>query len=89
MINASPQEAADQFSASFDRSVLDRTGVKGDYDFALEIEWPPDAGRGVPGRFPSASALYSALQAMGLQLESTQTAFEVLVIDQVEKPSEN
>jgi len=39
MINASPQEAADEFSASFDRPVLDRTGLKGDYDFALEIEW--------------------------------------------------
>ena len=87
--SASMQEAADQFSMSFDRPVLDRTGLKGDYDFTLEIEWPPDGGRGLPGRFPSAAALSTALQAVGLQLESTRDPIEVLIVDRIEKPSEN
>ena len=85
----SMQEAVDQFSSSFDRPVLDQTGLKGDYDFVMEVEWPSDAGRGLPGRFPSAAALSGALQEVGLRLESTKAPVEVLVIDHVEKPSEN
>jgi uncharacterized protein (TIGR03435 family) len=86
---SSMQEAADQFSASLDRPVIDQTGLKGDFDFWLDVDWPPDAGRGLPGRFPSAGALSTALEEVGLKLESTNAPVEILVIDSLQKPSAN
>jgi uncharacterized protein (TIGR03435 family) len=85
----SMQEAVDQFSSSLDRPVIDRTGLQGDFDFSLEVEWPPDAGRGLPGRFPSANALATALEEVGLKLESTNTSIDILVIDSAQKPTQN
>jgi bla regulator protein blaR1 len=66
------------------RSVIDRTGLKGVYDFLLT--WTPDEVRADdPG--PS---LFTAIQEqLGLKLESTKGPVEVLVIDHAEKPSEN
>ena len=49
---SSMQDAAYAFSSSFDRPVLDQTGLKADYEFVIEFEWPPDIPRGFPGRFP-------------------------------------
>jgi len=53
------------------------------------LEWPSDAGRGLPGRFPNASALSTALKVVGLRLDSTKAPVQILIIDHVEKPSEN
>ena len=44
---SSMQEAARAFSFCFDRPVLDRTGLRGDYDFVIEYEEDP-GDRGVP-----------------------------------------
>jgi uncharacterized protein (TIGR03435 family) len=87
---SSMQEAALAFAAYFDRPVLDRTGLRGDYDFVIEYEG--DASARIPlnpfsGLTPS--ALSTALEAIGLKLESTKAPVAVLVIDHVEKPSEN
>jgi uncharacterized protein (TIGR03435 family) len=88
---SSMQEAANNFSASVDRPVLDRTGLTGDYDFDLEFQFEiiPGAPRLLPGRFPDASALSTSLQDVGLRLVPTKAPVEFLVIDRVEKPSEN
>jgi len=77
-----------------DRPVVDQTGLKGRYDFTLK--WAPDDSQ-FGGRVPTASddpsappSLFTALQEqVGLKLESTRTAVDVLVIDHVEKPSPN
>jgi len=77
-----------------DRPVVDQTGLKGRYDFTLK--WAPDDSQ-FGGHVPSASddpsappSLFTALQEqVGLKLESTRTAVDVLVIDHVEKPSPN
>jgi uncharacterized protein (TIGR03435 family) len=54
---------------------------------------PNPSGRGGnytnPFRGLTASELSRALQDVGLRLESTKAPLEVLVIDHVEKPSEN
>jgi len=84
-------------TAVLDRPVVDKTGLQGRYDFT--IRWTPDesqfAGLGV--RVPPASGdpdappgLFTAFQEqLGLKLESTKAPVEVLVVDRVEKPSEN
>jgi bla regulator protein BlaR1 len=89
---SSMQEAADAFSWDFDRRVLDRTGLKGDYDFVIEYDEVSDAStvsHPPAARGLTPSALSTALQAVGLKLESTKAPVEVLVIDHVERPSEN
>ena len=83
------------------RPVIDRTGLKGNFDFKLE--WTPDPGQsagpfggGPPGADappppdPNGPSIFTALQEqLGLRLESQKGPVEILVIDRVEKPSEN
>jgi uncharacterized protein (TIGR03435 family) len=64
------------------RPVLDRTGIKGEFDFKLRyaIDDNPDTG-------PS---IFAAIQEqLGLKLEAAKGPVEILVIDKVEKPSRN
>jgi uncharacterized protein (TIGR03435 family) len=83
-------------SIVLDRPVIDQTGITGRYDFTLS--WTPDDFQfpGIqrpPGAIdPNATApnLFTAIQEqLGLRLESTRAAVEVLVIDRVEKPTDN
>jgi uncharacterized protein (TIGR03435 family) len=80
-----------------DRPVVDQTGLPDRYDFTLN--WTPDetqfGGRAGQQPAPSDKAdaapdLYTAIQQqLGLKIEPTKAPVEVLVIDHVEKPSEN
>lgn len=84
-------------SAVLDKPVIDQTGLAGRYDFTLK--WTPDefqfGGLGARPPAPADSAdappdLFTAMQQqLGLKLESTKAPTEVLVIDRIEKPSEN
>jgi uncharacterized protein (TIGR03435 family) len=77
-----------------DRPVVDQTGLEGRFDF--DLNWTPD-----DSQFPSLRdkihplvnappPLYKAIQEqIGLKLDSIQAPVEVLVLDYVEKPSEN
>ena len=71
-----------------DRPVIDRTGLSGRYDFTLR--WTPDDSRntgGVTDEFPD---FFTAIQQqLGLKLETVTESIDVLVIDHVERPSEN
>lgn len=83
--------------AVLDRPVVDQTGLKGRFDFTLK--WTPDesqfAGMGMRVPPPSDAAdappgLFTAIQEqLGLKLDSTKAPVLVLVIDHVEKLSEN
>ena len=68
-----------------DRPVLDRTGLKGNYAFALKFS-PATAVNADPDRPQFMTALQEQL---GLKLESTHAPVDVLVIDSVERPSDN
>jgi uncharacterized protein (TIGR03435 family) len=84
-------------SAVLDKPVVNQTGLTGKYDFTLL--WTPDdsqfAGMGakIPPPTDTANAppnLYTAIQEqIGLKLEATKAPADVMVIDHVEKPSEN
>jgi uncharacterized protein (TIGR03435 family) len=78
---------------------LDKTGLTGNYNFSLR--WTPSeteagmsklmgsktAAESAPS---SESPLFTAIQEqLGLTLEPQTESVQVLVIDQVEKPSEN
>jgi uncharacterized protein (TIGR03435 family) len=75
-----------------DRLVIDRTGLKGDFDIQLQFELPgagpapttPDATTPVD----DAPTLFNAVQQqLGLKLQSERAPVDVLVIDSVEPPT--
>jgi uncharacterized protein (TIGR03435 family) len=83
-------------SAVLDRPVVDQTNLTGRFDFTLT--WTPDESQfgglvRVPPPTGDAAAppgLFTAIQEqLGLKLESTRAPVDVLVIDRVEKPSDN
>jgi bla regulator protein BlaR1 len=92
---------ATQLSNFLGRTVVDKTGLTGNYD--LKLEWMPDENQvanfqamGVPEGFgaptpdPLGVSLFTALQEqLGLRLESQKGPVEMLVIERVEKPTEN
>jgi uncharacterized protein (TIGR03435 family) len=91
---------ADVLSRQLGQIVVDKTGLKGEYDFTLK--WTPEEGQGQMFRGagdpakdgvppPEAGpSIFTALQEqLGLKLESQKGPVDVLVIDHLEKPSEN
>jgi bla regulator protein blaR1 len=101
---ALPMESlARLLSGQLHRTVLDNTRLKGKYDFTLQ--WAPDDSQGAMfkgaegGQSGSDSAsspdssgptIFTAIQEqLGLKLESQKGPVEIVVIEHVEKPSEN
>ena len=77
------EQLANVLSGPVNRTVRDKTGLKGNFD--LTLEWTPDDLS--PNAAPGAS-IYTALQEqLGLKLESTRGPVEVLVIDRAEHPT--
>ena len=77
------------------RAVQDRTGETGAFDF--ELQFTPDPGAfplppGVepPGTNADRPSLFTAVQEqLGLKLESTTAPWKCLVIDRVERPTDD
>jgi len=75
-----------QFMGRLDRPVVDATGLQGSYRVKLTAA-PPPAGPSSPDDPPT---LLSALpDQLGLKLEATTIPGQALVIDHIERPSEN
>jgi uncharacterized protein (TIGR03435 family) len=89
--NTSMDLAAETLSNLLNRPVLNRTGLQGTFDFEMEYAPDTDLGRNArPGAELAGSELFSALQQQaGLRLESAKEKIDVLVIDSIERPSEN
>jgi bla regulator protein blaR1 len=92
---------ANQLSNNVGRTVVNKTGLNGEYD--IDLEWTPDPGQG-PGPFggpppggeapppvdSSGPSIFTAVQEkLGLKLEGTKAPVKVIVIDSIDKPSEN
>jgi uncharacterized protein (TIGR03435 family) len=61
------------------RTVIDKTGLTGRFDYTLE--WAPEPA--------GPTALQALRDELGLKVESTRGPVQILVIDRVERPSEN
>jgi uncharacterized protein (TIGR03435 family) len=91
----------DRISREVGRNVVDKTGLPDRYDFTLR--WTSDrqdlaprgnadGGPGSAAPLPDSSgpSIFTALQEqLGLKLESQKGPVETLIIDSLEKPSEN
>ena len=89
--------------AEIGRPVIDQTGIKGDYD--IQLQWAPEfrqgallmapnsgnpgAGAGPPPESSGPSFLTALQEQLGLKLESTKGPVEYVVVDHIERPSEN
>ena len=75
------------------RPVQDKTGLTGRYDITIK-SLPPDGPAAEDQQSPSAasdpgSSFGSVLSSLGLKLEKSKGQVETLVIDHIERPSEN
>jgi len=81
-------------------NVLDKTGLRGRYDFKLQ--WPTDEGlvprvkgtqdskQGTDSSSSAGPSIFTAIQEqLGVKLQSQKAPVEILVIDHAETPSEN
>jgi uncharacterized protein (TIGR03435 family) len=68
---------------NLERPVLDRTGLTGQYDFTVHY----DASTLVDWRL--GPALPSMLKEIGLRLEPSRQPVELMVIDSIDRPTEN
>ncbi|HEY1744319.1 MAG TPA: TIGR03435 family protein [Granulicella sp.] len=76
-----------QLSIELKRPVVDRTGLKGYYNFTLR--WAPDEGAPPEGDVAAPSIFTAVQEQLGLKLEPVKASVQVLVIDNLERPSEN
>lgn len=76
-----------------DRPILDKTGLTGRFDFTLEWARPPKAAAvsdsPVPADPVGPSPLEALEEQLDLKVEATKASIPILVIDRVERPSEN
>ncbi len=96
--NVSMSELVQRINPAFDRPLIDRTGLPGGYDFALEY-LPTLPGQLLPEEADALAKLYPAGEAppltvalrqqVGLKVVPAKEQVDILVIDHVERPSAN
>jgi uncharacterized protein (TIGR03435 family) len=84
-----------RLSAYVDRDIVDKTGITGAFDVHLDL-LPADIGYAGSAPDPSSpfipgdgGAIAAAVKKLGLQMRNAKRPVEFLVIDHVERPSEN
>ncbi len=83
------------YNSVLGRNVIDETGLTGTFDIRLKwaiepLSSGPPAPGSAPAAEPTAPSVFTALQEqLGLKLEAAKGPVEVLVIDHIEKPTEN
>jgi uncharacterized protein (TIGR03435 family) len=95
--NAAPiSEFVSLLSQRLDRTVIDKTNLTGRFD--IRLQWAPEVGENplsptgdpLPISPADAPAVFVAIQEqLGLRLKSGKELVEFLIVDHVEKPSEN
>jgi uncharacterized protein (TIGR03435 family) len=82
---------AEVLSRQMDLPVVDKTGLDG--SFNLKLKWSTQTERPTPpGHLPSidtGSSIFAAIQNLGLRMQARKASVEMLVIDHVERPSQN
>jgi len=80
-------DLAEILTTNLDRPVLNRTNLRGSYDFKLT--WDQEAAASDRGVWtPLGAVLFPLLRSIGLRLDSARAPVEMLVIDSVERPTE-
>jgi uncharacterized protein (TIGR03435 family) len=87
------ESLANNLNGFADRPIVNRTGIEDRFDFNLP---PFSRGAATPGTLAdgvpvdlNTPSLSSILQEIGLRLEPRKEAFDIYIVDHVEKPSVN
>jgi len=86
---------ARQLASQLHSTVQNNTGLKGIYDFTLRFtpdDAPMDASGGANASLADngGTSIFAAVQdQLGLKLESKKGPVEIVVVDHVDKPSDN
>lgn len=85
-------EALPMLTRFVGRPVLDHTGLAGLFD--IDLTWSPDPLRSTPSSTTdtnsTSASIFTAIQEqLGLKLEPKTEPVDVVVIDHVERPTEN
>jgi uncharacterized protein (TIGR03435 family) len=96
---------SDMLSRMMDRPVLDMTNIEGKYDITLEVSMEDMIGmkrmagggmmmhrEGPDGPAPEGSpraSIYSAVQQLGLKLDPRKAPIDFLIVEKIERPTEN
>jgi uncharacterized protein (TIGR03435 family) len=90
--NATLTDLAMGLSNFVDRTIVDRTGVSGQFDIDVP-PWstgqPPRPDSDEPQPDPGGPSIFTVLQQFGLRLEPARGPIDYYVVDHVERPSEN
>ncbi len=100
---SSMEQFAAMLSNQLGRPVLDMTGLKGEYDYELDFSPeglpglrgmpampPPGGAGGDSGPSEGGVTLFTAIQDLGLKLDSRKAPVDQIVVDSAEKaPTEN
>lgn len=88
MENVSMNELAHNLQGELDRPVVDETGLTGKYDFTLRwLRADAPAGGDADSSLPG---IFTALEEqLGLKMEPSKGAVDVMVIEHAEQPSAN
>jgi uncharacterized protein (TIGR03435 family) len=100
MYGATMANLCTQLGLRLDRDVIDKTGITGMFDVHLEVSRADLVLRSVAGgragqsdplttADPTGPSIFTAVQQLGLKLESAKGSTDVLIVDRVERPSEN
>jgi uncharacterized protein (TIGR03435 family) len=80
---------AQTLTSQFGRPVIDKTGLTGNYDFVLKYKGRWDRDRPADDLDPMPPMDRALQEELGLKVEAAKGPVKVLVIDHVEKPSDN
>jgi len=102
VIDAAGQELghlAGALSNTLNRHVFDNTGVTGLFSYHLQFahdettpgNFPPEIMERFfpPSDVPSGPSIFTVLEGLGLKLEPTKGPQGIMIIDHIERPSEN
>lgn len=94
-----PGNLVGMLSNALNRHVFDKTGVTNLYTFHLQFahdetapgNFPPEMADGLLPHtdVPSGPSIFTVLKGIGLKLEPTKGPQGIMVVDHVERPSEN
>jgi uncharacterized protein (TIGR03435 family) len=88
-------ELCQRLGATLDRDTIDKTGLKGAFNFHLELTYeqfpivPHRTGGADEAASDPGGTIPSALRKVGLRMEPSKAKLDFLVIDSVGHPTEN
>ncbi|HEV2647301.1 MAG TPA: TIGR03435 family protein [Acidobacteriaceae bacterium] len=85
----SPGDLAGSLKYIVGRPVFDKTGIAGRYDVLLDFDTYSAMGRTAPEGYEKPSLQAALHDQLGLKLEPHKEPMPVLVVDSIERPTEN